>query len=308
MTILQSPLQRGDRRAVGGNIIVARNLIYIAVFALLAAYFLAWPIWRSQFLIEIWLTEGWNAYFQDTAASGARLYPEASGLTVNNYPPLSFYFVGLLGRVFGDNLFIGRALSIVGLIGVAVEIFVCVRMLTGGRAGAMIGALWYVAIMSHNSSAYVGANDPQLAGEATMGAGLVLMLARDRAGKSVTPALLVMVVGGFWKHNMVGIPLTAVAWLFLNHGKKAIRPVGISAIATGVGLLICYAAFGKEFFENLLIARDYSLNHVLGNIGHLQWSAPALIIWAIWASTNRSTAARFTMLHVPIGLFACILQ
>jgi hypothetical protein len=308
MTILQSPLQRGDRRVVGSDIIIPSNLIYIAVFALLAAYFLAWPIWRSQFLIEIWLTEGWNAYFQDIAASGARLYPEASSLTVNNYPPLSFYFVGLLGRVFGDNLFIGRALSIVGLIGVAVEIFVCVRMLTGGRAGATIGALWYVAIMSHNSSAYVGANDPQLAGEALMGAGLVMMLARDGAGKSATPALLVMVVGGFWKHNMIGIPLTAVAWLFLNHGKKAIRPVCISAIATSVGLLICYTAFGKEFFENLLIARDYSLNHVLGNIGHLQWLAPALIIWAIWAPTGRSTAARFTMLHVPIGLFACILQ
>ena len=65
------------------------------------AYFLAWPVWRSQFLIEIWLTEGWNAYFQDAAASGARLYPEASSLTVNNYPPLSFYFVGLLGRLCG---------------------------------------------------------------------------------------------------------------------------------------------------------------------------------------------------------------
>jgi hypothetical protein len=103
-------------------------------------------------------------------------------------------------------------------------------------------------------------------------AGLALMLARDRAGKSVTPALLVMVVGGFWKHNMIGIPLTAVAWLFLNHGKRAIRPVGISAIATGVGLLICRAAFGKEFFDNLLVARDYGLGHVLRNIGHLSCS------------------------------------
>ena len=307
MTIVQSPLQRADEPCAGG-IFVARNSLYVALFALLATYFLAWPVWRSQFLIEIWLTEGWNAYFQDAAASGARLYPEASSLTVNNYPPLSFYFVGLLGRLCGDNLFVGRMISLVGLVGVAVEIFLCVRTLAGGRAGAMIGAFWYVAIMSHNSSAYVGANDPQLAGESIMGAGLVLLLARDAAGKSATLALLIMVVGGFWKHNMIGIPLTAVAWLFLNQGKQAIRPVGISALAAGAGLLICGAMFGKEFSENLLVARDYSIGHVLGNIGHLQWSAPAMIIWAIWASTNRSAAARFTMLHVPIGLFACMFQ
>lgn len=308
MTIVQSSVQRADGLSVGGNVFVARNLIYISVFALLAAYFLAWPIWRSQFLIEIWLTEGWNAYFQDAAASGARLYPEVSGLTVNNYPPLSFYFVGLLGKIFGDNLFVGRILSLAGLIGVAVEIFLCARMLSGGRVGPMIGALWYVAIMSHNSSTYVGANDPQLAGEAIMGAGLVLLLARDQAKKSATPALLIMVAGGFWKHNMIGIPLTAVAWLFMNHGKLALRPVGLSALAAGAGLLTCRGAFGKEFFENLLVARDYSISHIFGNIGHLQWSAAALVIWAIWASTNRSTAARFTMLHVPISLFACILQ
>lgn len=308
MTIAQGELQRADGLSVVGNISASRVSVYIAFFALLAAYFLSWPIWRAQFLIEIWLTEGWNAYFQDAAVSGARLYPEASSLVVNNYTPLSFYFVGLLGLIFGDSLFVGRLVSIAGLIGVAVEIFLCVRILSGGRAGAMIGALWYVAIMSHNSSAYVGANDPQLAGEAIMGAGLVLMLSRDRAVKSVTPALLLMVVGGFWKHNMIAIPLTAVAWLFLNHGIKAFRPVGISALAAGAGLIACGAIYGKEFFENLLIARDYSIDHVLGNIGHLQWSAPAFVIWAIWASSNRSAAARFTMLHVPIGLFACLLQ
>lgn len=308
MTALRSPLQQADKLSIGANIFAGRHSIYIAVLGLLAAYFLAWPIWRSQFLIEIWLTEGWNAYFQDAAAAGARLYPEAGSLAVNNYPPLSFYFVGLLGRIFGDNLFVGRMLSLAGLIAVAVEVFLCARMLAGGRTGPMIGALWYVAIMSHNSSLYVGANDPQLAGEAIMGAGLTLMLARDRAGKSATPALLIMVVGGFWKHNMIGIPLTAVAWLFLKYGERAVRPVAISAIASGAGLLACGAIFGKEFFQNLLVARHYSPGHILGNIGHLQWSAPALVIWALWASTNRSPAARFTMLHVPISLFACILQ
>jgi hypothetical protein len=40
-------------------------------------------------------------------------------LAANNYPPLSFYAIGRLGKVFGDPLYVGRALSIVGLLCVA---------------------------------------------------------------------------------------------------------------------------------------------------------------------------------------------
>jgi len=280
----------------------------IGVFAVIAIYFLVYPVWRSQFLIEIWLTEGWNAYFQDAAASGANIYPSSVDLIVNNYPPLSFYIIGLLGSIFGDNLFVGRAVSLVGLVLVSVEIFLCVRTLVGGVFGPAIGALWYAAIMSHNFTSYVGANDPQLAGEAIMGAGLAWLLARDKAGKSALPALMIMVVGGFWKHSMVAIPLTAVAWLFIRHGTKAWRPVSLSAAAAAAGLAFCGAIFGKDFFENLLVARDYSLDHVLGNVGHLQWSALALVIWACWAISTRTTAAKFTALHVPIAFLSCILQ
>lgn len=59
--------------------------------AALAVYFFIYPLWRSQFFIEIWFTEGWNAYYQDAAASGGRVYPSANTPIVNNYPPLSFY-------------------------------------------------------------------------------------------------------------------------------------------------------------------------------------------------------------------------
>jgi hypothetical protein len=47
---------------------------------------------------------------------------------------------------------------------------------------------------------------------------------------------------------------------------------------------------------------------VIGNIGHLQWSALAMVLWLSWALTARSEAAKFTMVHVPIALAACILQ
>lgn len=286
-----------------------RSAIYLISLAILAIYFLIWPIWRAQFPLEIWLTEGWNAYLQDAAASGGQLYPSANDLIGNNYPPLSFYTIGFLGKLFGDSLYVGRALSIAGLLCVAGEIFLCARILTGTIVGPVTGALWYVAIMAHNSTAYVGANDPQIAGEAIMGAALVLFLKRDGAGRSVVPALLLMVVGGFWKHNMIAIPLTAIAWLLWRDRSRACGPVLISAAATVSGLLFCRLCFGRAFFEDLLAPRAYGWGGILANVGHLQWCVPALVIWAVWAIGNRgSTAARFTLLHVGIGLAACILQ
>ena len=42
----------------------------IVLMALLALYFLVWPVWRAQFPIEIGDNEGFHAYHAD-AAMGA---------------------------------------------------------------------------------------------------------------------------------------------------------------------------------------------------------------------------------------------
>jgi hypothetical protein len=287
-----------------------RSAIHLVLVTLAAAYFLAWPIWRAQYLIEIWPTEGWNAYFQDAAAAGLPIYPVAGSLVGNNYPPLSFYAIGFVGKVLGlNNLFVGRVVSLIALVSIAIEIFLSVRVLVGGRAGAAIGAVWYLAIMARNSTIYIGTNDPQLAGEAIMGAALVWFLFCYRTGRSPTPALLLMVVAGFWKHNIVAIPVTAISWLFISQSRYAFRATMISAAACMIGIAACVVVFGPDFLPNLLANRQYAWSNVIGNIGHLQWSALALLICAGWAFSDRqSEAARFTALHIGCGLFACILQ
>jgi hypothetical protein len=291
-----------------GGSVSRRDVVHLCALGALAAYFMVWPVWRAQFPIEIWFTESWNAYHQDAAAAGFRLYPKADEFVVNNYPPLSFFAIGALGKVLGDSLFVGRVVSIIGLLAIAAEIALVVRLLTGALLGGILGALWFVAIMAHNFTSYVGANDPQIAGLAIMGAALVWFLQRDMDGKAPEPALLLMVVAGFWKHNIIGIPLTAVTFLILRDRRSAIRPVLVSAAAAGAGLLLCSVIFGNVFIENLLTPRDYRLSNLLGQIGHLQWVALALVIWGIWAVIDRSKAAGFTALLVGWGLFSCLLQ
>ena len=288
---------------------VRRSAVHLILLMVVAAYFLAWPLWRAQYLIEIWPTEGWNAYLQDAAAAGLPIYPPPGSLVGNNYPPLSFYAIGFIGRMLGaDNLFVGRAISIVALLALAIEIFLAVRILTGSRWGGAIGGAWCLAIMARNSTKYIGTNDPQLAGLALMGAGLVWFLARLRDNRSPDPALMLMVLAGFWKHNIAAIPIASMLWLLINQGRGAFRPIVFSAVAAAAGLAVCMLVFGSAFLPNLLANRQYAWSNVVGNIGHLQWPALAFAIWAGWALDDRGSAARFTALYIAAGLCLCILQ
>ena len=162
-----------------------RETAHICALAVLAAYFMVWPVWRAQFPVEIWFTESWNAYHQDAVAAGDRLYPSADELVVNSYPPLSFFTIGALGWLFGDNLFVGRAVSLIGLFAISIEIAIIVRLIAGSLTAGIVGAAWYVAFMAHNATSYVGANDPQIAGLAIMGAALVWFIVRDKAGRAL---------------------------------------------------------------------------------------------------------------------------
>lgn len=286
-----------------------RQAIYLGAFTIVALYFLIWPVWRAQFPLEIWPTESWSAYFDVAAAHGGTLYPSSDQLIANNYPPLSFYAIGWLARAFGDPIAIGRVLSIVALGAVGIEIALAAAALGAGLAWGAIGGLWFVALMAHVSTSYVGASDPHLAGLAIMGAGLVWFIARDRAGRSCIGPLLVMVVAGFWKHNIVAIPLTAVIWLLIRGGARAYLDIALSAAAAAVGLVLCRLAFGPDFIANLLAPRAYGVALIVPHLGHLQWLAAAALVWLLWfLGARRSIAASFTALHIGISLVSCIVQ
>jgi hypothetical protein len=82
-----------------------------------------------------------------------------------------------------------------------------------------------------------------------------------------------------------------------------------SAAACALGIACCVVIFGSDFLSNLLATRQYALSNLIGNIGHLQWPALALVIWAGWAfDAGKSEAARFTALHIGASLIACLLQ
>lgn len=281
----------------------------IALLAALAAYFMAWPVWRAGFPIEIAPNEGWNAYHADAAMGAAALYPPTDTLIVNNYPPLSFYLVGGLAQVFGDALYLGRVLSLAAVLALGGLIAAAIRQLGGGGAGAAVGGLWFVAVMARSFTRFVGMNDPQLVGHVLMMSALVWFLAREAQGRSVVPPILAMAAAGFYKHNIVAVPLTALIWLAIRDWRRALLPIAIGAGAAALGLMVCVAVYGDAFLANLLTARPHRIMRAINGLGRLQWILPALALWGIWVSAEPgSRAARFTMLFVGVGFAAFMIQ
>lgn len=282
---------------------------HIALLATLTAYFLVWPIWRIPFPIEIAWNEGWNAYFADAAGGNGTLYPSPDTLIVNNYPPLSFYAFGWAEKLFGDALYIGRVVSILATLGIGALIARIVLRLGGGATAAAVGGVWFVAIMARSFNRFVGMNDPQLAGQFLMVAALAWFLARDQARRTVMPPILLMVVAGFWKHNIIAIPATTLVWLVLRDGRRALPTVAGAAAAGIFGLVACVAVFGEVFLSNLLTPRAYHLVRAFNQLGHLQWLLPALVLWMIWAWSERHTErARFSALFVGAAFAEFVVQ
>lgn len=283
--------------------------ILIWSIAALAALFLVWPVWRTFFPLEIWGNEGWNAYHADSAMRGSGLYPPPDGLIANNYPPLSYYLIGWLGRLFGDPLYVGRALSLLATLGIGAAAAAVVRQFGGTRAACLVAGFWFVATLARFFEFYVGMNEPQLLGLAVMAAGLAWFLKRHADGRAVEPAVLLMVLAGFIKHNFITLPLVALLWLWRDDWRLALRAALAGGAAAAVGLAICAWVFAPNFVADMLMPRTYHLQRALSTLGRLQFILPALVLWAIWAwAEQRTKPARFTTLMIGIALPLCLIQ
>src|SRR5215831_18827073 len=275
----------------------------------IAIWSFAWPVYRAFLNVEIETNEGWNAYFADAAMGKMPLYPAADQLITNNYPPLSFYIVGLVGRFVGDPVLAGRLLSLVAMVAIATAIVLSVRRLGGSGLAARISAAFFVATMSRFFISYVGMNEPQLFGEAVMAfAFLGFLVARSNDRGYVGP-VLVMALAGFVKHNIIAMPLTAFLWLGLHRRREAVKCFCVAAIAIMAGTAICYALFGRNFFLGIFSPRHYSLKRALRIFGELEWVSVGLLacLYNAWARRHDASVQLCSWL-IGIALGSYFLQ
>jgi 6-pyruvoyl-tetrahydropterin synthase related domain len=279
------------------------------MFGIMAAVFLAWPVWRLGFFLEVNRNEPWAAWFADAVSNGTPLYPSAKELIVNNYPPLSYYLTAAISRLTGDTIVAGRLIALASAFAFSASAGLCILALGGSRAVALFGGFWLLAMLARFFANYVGVNDPSMLAITLMSLGLAYFLHRHREGRAVEPAIALMVLVGFVKHNMPALPLAALVWLAMTDKRAAMRAALFGAALSGAGLLLCAAAFGPDFAMQMLMPREIGLKHVLFSLNRLQWFVPAWVFIGLWAWPNRKEpAARFTALLLGFSLLNGLIQ
>jgi hypothetical protein len=275
----------------------------------LAAVFLTWPLYRISLPVEVDTNEGWNAWQTVRAMGGGPLYPSPDDLSANNYPPLSFYLVGLISSFTGDIIIAGRFLSLAATFCVAWAVFGCLRQLNVSRIASAFAATWLIATLARHYEHYVGMNDPHMLALAIMTGGLAWFLALSRDGRATEPALAVMVLAGFFKHSLWAIPMTALLWIAWQDAKRGLRAVLFSTTVAAAGLAACLALWGADFFWNLTAPRVVTLWRGFIMLGRLQMIAPAIVIWGFWFYARRGTqTARLSALFLGVAFAVYVVQ
>lgn len=275
-------------KSPGTDPFARRVSVLIVCLGVITFFSALWPAYRAFLNIEIDGNEGWNAYFADAAMGRMPLYPSRDLLITNNYPPLSFYIVGALGRLIGDPVLAGRLLSLGAIVVIAMGVARAVRRLGGDAAAAVVGALFFAATMCRFFTGYAGMNDPHLLAQAVMTVGFVAFLRAMERDRGYAVPFLVMVAAGFIKHNIVVMPLTAMIWLGIHRPQQMVKSGLLSACAIAVGFAICLAVFGADFWHNLMSPRVFLLRQAVGAVGHLQWVAVGLAAWVYAGIARRS--------------------
>ncbi len=273
-------------------------------------FHVAFIIYRIPLPLQIDPNEAWNAWHAASAMGRRSLYPTQDELIINNYPPLSFYIVGLVGRLLGDDILAGRIISLTSTLMIVGLIWLIIRRLGGSAVGASLGALFWVSSTFRFASQYVGSNEPAMLGLAAMLAGLHWYMTRVVTGGGLWPPLAVMVAAGFVKHNMIVLPVLAFVWHAQHRGISAsLRFAVLGAAMATASLLVCYMFFGSNFILQLTLPREIRLMRIVEHLNRLQFIIVALVVWGFWiAHRPWDKVTVFTSTWLGLGLVTYCLQ
>jgi len=268
--------------------------------AVLAGFFRA--VLVAPLRVPLDPNEGWNAYHAAAALAG-NPYPPANSFLINNYPPLSFYVVGLLGSSIGDHVLAGRCVSLAAVVGICLFIAIAMRRMTASWCAAIFAALLFATTLLLTSD-YVGMDDPQLLGHAFQLAGLLFVIRKPRATAAAISAALLFVAGGLVKHNLFALPLATLVWLYVFHRRGALSFAAGLLVCSIATLIATNAVLHVNLLHQLNSAREFSFAQM--KTSALQWFPAAAVplcalLWLL-LQCARDEAAVLVSLYAALSI------
>jgi hypothetical protein len=202
--------------------------------------------------------EGWNVYNTLRLIRHEVIY-DNNLWRVNNYPIGSFLIVAAVNSLVGNLLLAGRIVAAAAFVAIGGLAAMATRGFGGDWIDALFGGALAAGFCYLAAPAWIAVDDPQSLGEAIMLSALVgYLYGPERRLALLRTALLVM-LGGFVKHNVVAIPLAITVDIAIRSPHRLLF------------WLACCAAFGAAFFGlTELVAGGSFVAHLL---------SPRLFLW-----------------------------
>jgi len=280
----------------------ANTALFWCILALISAVVLCGliePLLTLRRFIPLDPNEGWNAFFSQIALAGGNLYPGGASLITNNYPPLSFYVVGIVGLMTGDNIFAGRLVALLSMLVVAANLYYWLRATGSAARFALLGAMVFLAFAVTYGGEYVAIDDPQWLAHAIMTTGLVVLWRGKASTRAIIAASLLMVAAGLTKHLLIPIPIAATFWLMRRSKAAFITWIVSCAIVLGVAFVLLWSLYGPAFFASVRTARLFSRHHaLLASAAALRCFAPLIGLTLLTCAAERSERTMFLVVYL----------
>jgi hypothetical protein len=268
-----------DRAGRHGTVLALCLLFIVACIAWIE------PLYRLPLHIDYNYNEGWNAYFATRAAQGMEIYAQTNGLVWANYPPVSFYVLSLFRPWVTDYVVAGRLLAGIAYLSVGLGlVMIGARLCRSWTVGGLMAAFFLTGMGVHYRM-YVAMNDPQMLAHAFMVSGVAVYVWRANAGTVILAAALI-VIGGFTKHTLLGVPLAMTVYVAAFDRPRLWLWIGALALFSAAGFWLCYSLFGPDFFTQIFATRTYSLKDLIQKCSEWfsVWSLPLAALVVAWAA------------------------
>ncbi|MBO0735941.1 MAG: hypothetical protein J2P48_05150 [Alphaproteobacteria bacterium] len=210
---------------------------------------------------------------------------------MNNYPIGSFLIVGGLDRLVHDLLLSGRIVSGMSFAAIGLLGAIATRSFGGDRVDGVFAAACVLGFCYLVAPAWIMVDDPQTLGEAVMLGALVVYRSGSRHRLGLLLAALLVVSGGFIKHNLIAIPLAITLDLGLRSPRKLLFWLGSCAGFAAVLLGLTQLVAGGAFIEHLLSPRNFtwygSRYHAMKYLRLFKFPLIAITVFSPWIFTGR---------------------
>jgi len=261
--------------------------VSLSIIILAVIFLLILPFARLGKKIEIDYNEGSNVYRSLKAISGQLLYDKNNEGNPVNYPPMSFYFVGLIGNVINDPLIAGRLVSLVSLFLASFCVAYTVRKLGGEVYDTVFAGVICVGFIAATATHYVGMNDPQMLGHVVIMSGLLVYLQNPFENRNIFITALLFSLGLFIKHSLIALPIAVGLDLFLRSRHNFLKWLGYFAICLLCLFIGTVMVAGSDFINQLTTPREYCMQKLFrDSLRHLsKMSIPLFLIlpWLFYA-------------------------